>query len=294
MKLTIEVPQGFDYRRTVLSHGWRELLPFEFDEANWTLRCVLDVELAQPVSGVVSWDKGAIQINLSGRPLSNTAAAKVKAQVRHIMRLDDDLAGFHAVMAGHPEFAWIETQGAGRMLRSPTVWEDLVKTICTTNCSWALTEKMVTGLVNSLGIAAADGRRTFPTAEAMAGQSEKFYRDEIRAGYRSPYFQELAQRVLAGDIDVESWLTSDLSTPELQKEMKRVKGVGDYAAENLLKLVGRYDVLALDSFVRGKFIRTRNNGRKCPDKKIEKFYARFGEWRGLALWCDMTRDWIED
>ncbi|MEO6391449.1 MAG: hypothetical protein ABIP75_06325 [Pyrinomonadaceae bacterium] len=294
MKLTIEVPKGFDYRRTVLSHGWRELLPFEFDEVNWTIRCVFDVGLAQPVSGVVSWGKGAIQINLSGRALSNTAAAKVKAQVRHIMRLDDDLTGFHAAMAGDADFSWIQTQGAGRMLRSPTVWEDLVKTICTTNCSWALTEKMVTGLVNNLGIAAADGRRTFPTPEAMAAQSEVFYRDVIRAGYRSPYFKELAQRVLAGEIKVESWLTSDLTTPELQKEMKRVKGVGDYAAENLLKLVGRYDVLALDSFVRGKFIRTRNQGRKCKDKKIEKYYARFGEWRGLALWCDMTRDWIDD
>jgi 3-methyladenine DNA glycosylase/8-oxoguanine DNA glycosylase len=75
--------------------------------------------------------------------------------------------------------------------------------------------------------------------------------------------------------------------------MKRVKGVGDYAAENLLKLVGRYDVLALDSWVRPTFARTRNGGRKCDDKKIARFYGRFKSWRGLALWCDMTRHWFE-
>ncbi len=48
------------------------------------------------------------------------------------------------------------------MLRSPTVFEDLVKMICTTNCSWALTVKMVTGLVENLGRETDDGRRSFP------------------------------------------------------------------------------------------------------------------------------------
>jgi len=100
--------------------------------------------------------------------------------------------------------------------------------------------------------------------------------------------------VTSGEIDVESWLTSELPTAELKREMKRVKGVGDYAAENILKLVGRYDGLALDSWVRGKFAQIRNGARKTSDKKIARYYARFGEWRGLALWCDMTRDWLED
>ena len=83
-----------------------------------------------------------------------------------------------------------------------------------------------------------------------------------------------------------------MPTDKLKREMKGVKGVGDYAAENLLKLVGRYDCLALDSWVRGKFARTRNGGRKTADKKIERYYSRFKTWRGLALWCDKTRDWL--
>ncbi|HKY06109.1 MAG TPA: Fe-S cluster assembly protein HesB, partial [Blastocatellia bacterium] len=168
-----------------------------------------------------------------------------------------------------------------------------VKTICTTNCSWALTEKMVNGLVTSLGVLSSDGRRDFPTPEAMAREPESFYRDTVRAGYRSPYFKELAERVASREIDVESWLSTDKPTPELKREMKRVKGVGDYAAENLLKLVGRYEGLALDSWLRARFALTRNSGRAASDSKIERYYSRFGRYRGLAIWCDMTRDWLE-
>jgi hypothetical protein len=106
--------------------------------------------------------------------------------------------------------------------------------------------------------------------------------------------KELAEQVAAGALDVEGWLHSELPTAELKREMKRVKGVGDYAAENLLKLLGRYDGLALDSWVRAKFTRTHGSGRACSDKKIARHYSRFKAWQGLALWCDMTRDWLDE
>ena len=126
----------------------------------------------------------------------------------------------------------------------------------------------------------------------MAAMSEKFYREEIKAGYRSPYFVELAEAVASGKLDPQSWLTSELPTHELKKAIKKVKGVGDYAAENLLKLVGRYDGLALDSWLRSQFYKNHNNEKSCPDKKIERHYKEFGPWRGLVIWCDMTEKWI--
>ena len=210
-----------------------------------------------------------------------------------MLRLDDNLDLFYSTVQTDADFEWIGTQGAGRLLRSPTVFEDLVKMICTTNCSWALTEKMVTGLVQNLGREADDGRKTFPTVEAMAGMPLKFFVNEVRAGYRAEYLKELSTRVASGSLDVEGWLKSDLPTSELVKEIKGVKGVGNYAAENLLKLLGRYDGLALDSWTRAKFFQVRNKGKKTTDKRIARYYARFNEWRGLALWCDVTRDWLE-
>src|SRR5205807_7893864 len=151
----------------------------------------------------------AIKVTRSRR-LGREAAQKIVREVRHMFRLDDDLSEFYQAVEAEPEFAWIVKEGAGRLLRSPTVFEDLVKMICTTNCSWALTEKMVAGLVNELGSESDDGRRTFPIADVMAQQPLRFFRDRIRSGYRAPYLKELAQRVAKGSLDVESWLTSDL------------------------------------------------------------------------------------
>ena len=291
MELKIRTPPDFNFKRTVISHGWYGLLPFSLDSKKWELTRVVDAGAKPPVTIVMSGRKNYVRV-ITSRALGKAEAAKVLRDARHILRLDDDLQTFYLSIAGDPEFSWIGTQGAGRLLRSPTVFEDLVKMICTTNCSWALTVKMVTGLVEKLGRESDDGRRSFPSAETMAEMPLKFFVDEVRSGYRAPYLKELAGRVASGELNVEAWLTSSLSTPELIKELKGVKGVGDYAAENLLKLLGRYDGLALDSWTRARFFEIRNSGRKANDKKIARYYARFNEWRGLALWCDVTRDWL--
>jgi len=292
MEITILTPPGFSFRRTVLSHGWCALRPFEFDKTDWTLVRVIEAGETAPVTVKISAEKKGLAISTSRR-LKKSAGEKIARDVRHMFRLDDDLREFYRVTSTEPDFAWIAREGAGRLLRSPTVFEDLVKMICTTNCSWAATEKMVSGLVNELGCESDDERKSFPTAAAMARRPEKFFRDKIRAGYRSAYLKELAQRVASGALDVESWLATDLPTKDLMNEIKSVKGAGDYAAENLLKLIGRYDGLALDSWTRAQFARARNNGRIASDKKIARFYSRFDSWRGLALWCDMTSHWLD-
>jgi len=288
----LSIPDNFSFRATIYSHGWCELAPFELDDQNWRLRYVFAGNLPGELSpGTISEADGQLRIDLENNKVSDST---VIAITRHLLRLDDDLEDFYKTLEGHARLGWVRERRAGRLLRSATVFEDLIKTICTTNCSWGLTKSMVNNLVDKLGEPAGSSKRAFPTAKAMAAMPAEFYRDEIRAGYRSPYFAELAAAVAAGGLDPEAWLISDLPTPELKKEMKKVKGVGDYAAENLLKLVGRYDGLALDSWLRSQFYKNHNKEKACPDKKIERHYNKFGKWRGLAIWCDMTEKWITE
>ena len=104
-------------------------------------------------------------------------------------------------------------------------------------------------------------RSCVPTPEAIASSSEHILRKEIKAGYRSPYLLELAKRVASGKLDLEAWRSSPLTTKELFEEMRGVKGVGPYAAGNIMRLVGRYDYLGLDSWVRSKYYELHRNGQ---------------------------------
>ena len=280
--LFLEIQTTFDFRQTILSHGWCQLLPFEFDAENLRLTYVFR-NSDKSASATISESAGKLEIEILDDEINE---AQILRDVHHILRLDDDLSDFYQLTK--KKFGWISETNSGRLLRSPTVFEDLVKTICTTNCSWALTKNMTKNLVEKLGTPTADGKKAFPTAAQMASESADFYKNEIRAGYRAAYFAELAEKVASGKINPESWLNSDLPTKELKKQMKQIKGVGDYAAENLLKLVGRYDGLALDSYLRAQFYKKRNGETVCDDKKIEKFYEKFGSWRGLVMWCDMS------
>ncbi|MEO7672985.1 MAG: hypothetical protein ABIU09_02780 [Pyrinomonadaceae bacterium] len=286
-QIVIPRPENFSFVHAVNGHGWSDLLPFEYDDAQAKLHYVYrSSQSGKPNSVIISEAGVTLKIETRTKGNGNEAIRNV----RHVLRLDEDLDDFYSTIASHEMLSWVQKSQAGRLLRSHCVFEDLVKTMCTTNCSWALTKNMTTNLVEKIGEPADNGRHAFPTPQSMAGLPESFYRDEIRAGYRSPYFVELAEAVAGGRLDPESWLLSDLPTEELKKEIKKVKGIGDYAAENMLKLLGRYDGLALDSWLRAGFYKKYNREKVCSDKKIEKHYKQFGKWKGLAMWCDMTGD----
>jgi hypothetical protein len=44
-----------------------------------------------------------------------------------MFRLDENLSGFYTLVGGDADLSWSGV-GAGRMLRAPTVFEDVVKT----------------------------------------------------------------------------------------------------------------------------------------------------------------------
>jgi 3-methyladenine DNA glycosylase/8-oxoguanine DNA glycosylase len=225
------------------------------------------------------------------------------AEARHLLRaslaLDEDLEPFRARAReiegsdGPRPVQGALGRGLGRLLRSPTVFEDAVKTLCTTNCSWGLTRSMVTRLVEDLGEQGPAGR-AFPSAQAMASRSERFFRDRLRVGYRAPYFRALARSVASGDLDVEGWRDPSIPTADLERRIGALLGFGPYATEHLMRLLGRHEGLALDSWTRRKVAELRGRRRPPSDATIEKWFSPWGEWAGLAMWLEATTDWHED
>jgi N-glycosylase/DNA lyase len=236
--------------------------------------------------------RGHAAVDLLGGAARVRERDRLLGTVRHMLRLDDDLSTFYAVAAEDDDLAWAAS-GAGRMLRSPTVFEDVVKTVCTTNCSWALTTKMTTALVEHLGDPAPDGRRAFPSAEAMAAADEAFYREIARSGYRAPYLRALARSVATGEVDLEALTDPELPDDEVAAQLLALPGIGPYgAAHVMLTSLGRYSRLVLDSWTRPTYAKLA--GRKAKDSTIERRFRRYREWAGLAFWLYLTRDWVKE
>src|SRR6266571_4010570 len=98
MQISISTPRSFNFKRTMISHGWSALLPFDFDQDSWTLARVLDLGSTPPVTVKITGTKRELRINISSRP-SKAASEKVIRDVRHMFRLDDDMTVFYRAMA---------------------------------------------------------------------------------------------------------------------------------------------------------------------------------------------------
>jgi 3-methyladenine DNA glycosylase/8-oxoguanine DNA glycosylase len=293
-RMEIKTPPLFNFWRTVYSHGWCSLPPFLVNKQENSLSRLLELKNGTLVLSILKEQKGKISVALSSQAaLSADQRAEVRILLSQCLRVNEDLSEFYKEAVRHPGSRWIPKAGAGRLLRSPTVFEDVIKMICTTNCSWSLTEIMVGNFTALLGKNFGDGNFAFPSPSSIAGTTESFLRKNVRTGYRSPYLLEFATAVADGTLDVEGWRSSSLTTDRLFEQVKTVKGMGDYAAGNILKLLGRYDYLGLDSWVRGKFYELHSRGRKVKDSTIETHYASLGKWKGLFFWLEMTRYWYD-
>jgi N-glycosylase/DNA lyase len=280
-----------DFRRLLASHGVATLAPnrIGFEDSVLETTALVDgkaqtVRVTEPTPGVAR-----VQAEMQDARGRKPA---ILALVRHLFRLDDDLSRFYARAAGDEALAWV-TFGAGRMLRSPTVFEDVVKTICTTNTAWSATVRMTDALVVGLGAEAPDGRKAFPTPQAMADAPLDFYTDVARAGYRGAYLLQLATDVAEGRLDLEELDDPELPDAEVEQRLLALPGVGPYAAAHvMLTSLGRYGRLILDSWTRPTYARL--TGRKSADRTIERRFKRYGEYAGLAFWMMLTQDWVEE
>jgi 3-methyladenine DNA glycosylase/8-oxoguanine DNA glycosylase len=295
--LTLPTPPEFRFWPTVVSHGWCDLPPYQCDESTYTftrIHQLSDGRVIRLVLRDAECQMGSLTVHVEGvrGKLSARLTAEIQQVVRRALEMDRDLTPFYALLRPHPRYSWVEVIGAGRMLSAPTVWEDLAKTLLTTNTTWRMTVQMVTRL-NSLGDSDAHGGQAFPTPERIAALTPESLDQHIRAGYRSPYLHQLATRIATGDLEVESWRDAALPTAEVHARITALKGFGDYAAGNMLRLLGHFDRLATDSVCRAVYRDQINDGVEAAhDKEIAAYYERFGGWRGLVQWMDVMEHYL--
>ena len=292
-QLHLTLPKPYHFATSVCDHGWPALAPFRWVAESQTLERVERLGTGQVVLLVlraVELDSAVhllIQIS-SDRTLTADELAEITTNVRWMLKLDRDYRAFYALAAQHEHIGRVVGQGRGRLLRSPTLWEDVVKTIATTNVTWGNTKAMIGRLVDMLGdpLPFDPSRRAFPTPAQVAAADPALFADVIRMGYRNAYVQQLAGEIVSGARDLEALRHAALPTAELKKAVKSIKGIGDYAAHTLLMLLGDYSELPIDSEYRSFVLKRYFAGQTPSEKELAAIYAAWGEWKYLAYWFD--------
>ncbi len=310
-RLRIATPTPFDLDVVLRGHGWVALGPHRYErklgipgrtgQSRGRGLLVTSLDLASlpgqrrsaPVVAVEVRQRHPERLDLrviARRALTRAALTQVRAALITSLAIDRDLERFWQRCAETPRLAWVGERGAGRLMRSPTLFEDLLKLLMTTNCAWSNTQTMVARTIDALGRRDPTGAQAFPSASVCARQSEDFWRDEVRAGYRAPHCRTLAEGFADGTSSTEQFCDPELGTDELRARLLALPGFGPYAAGQALRLLGRFDDLALDSWVRKRAAQLHGLP-PGDDRAIARHYAEFEDHAGLALWMDVTAQW---
>ena len=284
MNLSLSARQPFNFLSVVNSHGWVQLAPFRFNETDQVLFYTGCLSNGRVIDYRITGTQEGVDVNIPGR-LSKAEQNEVAEKVTWMFGLDQDFQPFYKTANKEPKLRHAQKLARGRVLRSPTFFEDVLKTILTTNTLWAATKRMNLNLIASFGEPlAGTGFKAFPAPARIAASSPEVLREAIRVGYRAPYIHELAVRTASGELDLESYKTSALPTLELRKELMKIAGVGPYAAANLLMILGRSDFIPIDSYAMKMVSLEWYKGKPVTAKQVEKVFEKWGEYKGLAFW----------
>ena len=149
LSIPLRGPAGepVDFRRTALSHGLTSVVPFAVDEGGHALRAVVRLlERSPRVVELRSGSANACQVSVGGSSLDAGERRALETVLERMLALDTDLTAFYELSATDPLLSWAPA-GAGRIVRSQTVFEDVIRTICTTNCAFSATRRMIKAAV---------------------------------------------------------------------------------------------------------------------------------------------------
>jgi 3-methyladenine DNA glycosylase/8-oxoguanine DNA glycosylase len=300
--LKLTVPADFVLARDVCSYGYFLLEPNHWEPSTHTFRTTFDlgnkavtVRITQGPSP--DQDRKHTYRSLresAGKPLTVrpdvplTAAEKKLARsaierMLHLNETQERIGEFHTLDKR------FKKTGRGRLMRSPTLFEDVLKTVTSCNVQWPSTIIMNRRLCEVVGQASKSGLRAFPTAERLAAMRPAALRARCRVGYRDARMIELARMFAEGEID-PAWVEDPATTDEaLWDALLEWPGIGPYAAANIMQLLGRYHRLPLDteSVRHGRDLLGFKGSSAKIMKRVHKHFEPFGEHRFRSYWFEL-------
>ncbi|MBL8760200.1 MAG: hypothetical protein JNL50_02770 [Phycisphaerae bacterium] len=303
-RLSITPPGDYVLWRDVCSYGYFLLWPNFWDPRGGTFSRVMNLT-GGPARVTISQGGGTRGGGKSGRGSGHafgdvrpgtalacvfdralTAGEKkeVRGQIARMLRLDEDeahVAAFHKV-----DPRW-KKSGRARLFRSPSFFEDVLKTVTSCNVTWPGTLSMNRRLCEVVGEGGG-----FPSARVLARQRASLLRARCRVGYRDARIVELAKLFVAGKkggVDSEWFEDPATSDGAIHRALIELPGIGPYAAANIMQLLGRYSRLPLDteSVRHGRAVLGFKGSSAQVMKRVHAHFAPFGGQAFRSYWFEM-------
>ena len=268
----------FNLDMLIYSHGWVNLCPFQRIH-NGIIRYervgnnIYEISAKESKDRLVFSFKGSAKISVGDKDI-------LKSRCRYMVGSDIDLTEFanlaEKLDGGTFEFA---KAGGARFLRSTSLFEDVLKTLFTTNASWDFTKLMCQRIIRECQLQA--GEKTtqdyFPSIEEINDISLSRLKDHCKLGYRSVYVKNVVRAFVDND-RFQGWNIDDIL-----KCISNISGLGNYSVNHIGMLLGKYENIPIDSEVRA-YIRSI----EVPDdnKSIMSMYAKWHPYQFLAYKLD--------
>jgi DNA-3-methyladenine glycosylase II len=123
-----------------------------------------------------------------------------------------------------------------------------------------------------------------PTPDALLALPSESLRGAGLSGNKTASVRDLAERVLAGDVELDR--VSRLPDDEVVRELTLVRGIGRWTAEMFLMFqLGRLDVWPVDDFgVRKGYGRIYSLPEAPKPRALEELGDAFRPYRSVAAW----------
>jgi 3-methyladenine DNA glycosylase/8-oxoguanine DNA glycosylase len=283
--LQLDSPVDYDLARDVCSYGYFVLVPNYWDVSRQTLSRVLEFD-SKPSACLIDQQSGGKLRARFDRKLSRSEQTQARKQISRMLCLDMDASQMRAFHKIDPRW---KKSGRGRLFRSPTLFEDVIKTVTSCNVTWPSTVNMNKRLCEVCGRKSDSGAFSFPSAKKLARTRLGTLRGRCRVGYRDQRIIDLAKLFVSGHVD-EQWLTrTDTSDEEVFQFLISLPGIGPYAGGNIMQLLGRYSRLAIDTETirHAKKVLEMNGTDAQLTKKITAHYEKFGDHKFRSYWFEV-------
>ncbi|KAL0420220.1 UNVERIFIED_CONTAM: hypothetical protein Slati_3044900 [Sesamum latifolium] len=318
-RIIVAVGENFKLENAVCNHGFFMMPPNRWIPTHKSLTRPLrlsnhtnslNVSITQPPNQQFLLITPQPQQHVQHHPpphFSNQDRQAIRAQVVRMLRIsakDEKMVEeFHRI---HPD---AKKSGFARIFRSPTLFEDIVKSILLCNCAWGRSLEMAKALCDlqqhcgkkgtkrkrrrsgdgSKGVEDDGGRmsRNFPTPKEIAHLDEETLNRHCNLGYRAAIILDVARNIENGSLNLEDFESDDASW--IRHRLLKIKGFGPFTVANIMMCLGFYQNIPVDTetFKHLEEVHGKTGlSAKTQTQVIAEIYDKYDPFQCLAYWME--------